>query len=99
LHGQAFFGGTVSKDTKASVCKRMGKNIPASRRLAKFSPYVAGDTFTQADCAAWPHLPLVGIADMLLAVARGVFGAPTTFVGDQMFFGQDRLDFIREALA
>ncbi len=33
------------------------------------------------------------------AVARGVFGAPTIFVGDQMFFGQDRLDFVREALA
>lgn len=32
------------------------------------------------------------------AVARGVFGAPTTFVGAQMFFGQDRLDFVREAL-
>ena len=32
------------------------------------------------------------------AVARGVFGAPTTFVGDDMFFGQDRLDFIEEAL-
>ncbi len=33
------------------------------------------------------------------AVRRGVFGAPTTFVGDEMFFGQDRMDFIREALA
>ena len=33
------------------------------------------------------------------AVARGVFGAPTIFVGDEMFFGQDRLDFVREALA
>jgi 2-hydroxychromene-2-carboxylate isomerase len=32
------------------------------------------------------------------AVARGVFGAPTMFVGDQMFWGQDRLDFVREAL-
>ncbi len=32
------------------------------------------------------------------AVARGVFGAPTCFVGEQMFFGQDRLDFVREAL-
>jgi 2-hydroxychromene-2-carboxylate isomerase len=31
------------------------------------------------------------------AVARGVFGAPTFFVGDEMFFGQDRLDFVREA--
>ena len=33
------------------------------------------------------------------AVARGVFGAPTMFVGDAMFFGQDRLDFVEEALA
>lgn len=33
------------------------------------------------------------------AVARGVFGAPTMFVGDEMFFGQDRLDFVREAIA
>jgi 2-hydroxychromene-2-carboxylate isomerase len=32
------------------------------------------------------------------AVARGAFGAPTFFVGDEMFFGQDRLDFVREAL-
>ena len=33
------------------------------------------------------------------AVARGVFGAPTMFVGDEMHFGQDRLDFVAEALA
>lgn len=32
------------------------------------------------------------------AVARGVFGAPTMFVGSQMFWGQDRLDFVKEAL-
>ena len=32
------------------------------------------------------------------AVERGIFGAPTMFVGDQMFWGQDRLDFVREAL-
>ena len=32
------------------------------------------------------------------AVVRGIFGAPTMFVGEQMFWGQDRLDFVREAL-
>ena len=32
------------------------------------------------------------------AVARGVFGAPTFFVGDQMFWGQDRLEFVQKAL-
>ncbi|WP_409285087.1 2-hydroxychromene-2-carboxylate isomerase [Pseudomonas protegens] len=33
------------------------------------------------------------------ALQRGVFGAPSMFVGDQLFFGQDRLDFVREALS
>jgi len=32
------------------------------------------------------------------AVKRGVFGAPTFFVGDEMHFGQDRLDFVKEGL-
>ena len=32
------------------------------------------------------------------AIARGVFGAPTFFVNGDMFFGQDRLDFVEEAL-
>ena len=36
--------------------------------------------------------------DTQAAADRGVFGAPTFFVGEQMFFGQDRMDFIREAL-
>lgn len=33
------------------------------------------------------------------AVGRGVFGAPTMFVGDELFFGQDRLEFVAEAAA
>ena len=32
------------------------------------------------------------------AVARGAFGAPTMFVGDEMFFGNDRLPFVRAAI-
>ncbi len=32
------------------------------------------------------------------AVQRGIFGAPTLFMDGQMYFGQDRLDFIEEAL-
>ncbi|HVC45534.1 MAG TPA: 2-hydroxychromene-2-carboxylate isomerase [Candidatus Binataceae bacterium] len=32
------------------------------------------------------------------AVARGAFGAPTIFVGDEMFWGNDRFDFVEEAL-
>lgn len=37
-------------------------------------------------------------AETEAAVERGIFGAPTMFVGDAMYFGQDRLDFVREAL-
>jgi len=33
------------------------------------------------------------------AVARGVFGAPSFFVGDELFWGQDRMDAVAEALA
>jgi 2-hydroxychromene-2-carboxylate isomerase len=33
------------------------------------------------------------------AVARGIFGAPTFFIEDEMYFGQDRLDFIEEILS
>ena len=32
------------------------------------------------------------------AVQRGVFGAPSMFIDNQLFFGQDRLDFVLEAL-
>lgn len=33
------------------------------------------------------------------AVKRGVFGAPSMFIDNQLFFGQDRLDFVVEALS
>jgi 2-hydroxychromene-2-carboxylate isomerase len=33
------------------------------------------------------------------AVQRGIFGAPSMFVEGQLFFGQDRLEFVREALS
>lgn len=33
------------------------------------------------------------------AQERGVFGAPSVFVGDELFFGKDRLDFVEDALA
>ena len=62
LYAQAFFGGTVSEGTQARVRKQLERHIPAFKRLAAFSPYVAGDTFTLADCSAWVSLPLVAMA-------------------------------------
>ena len=51
-----------------------------------------------AALVADPEVKARLIATTEEAVARGVFGAPTFFVGDAMFFGQDRLDFVRDAL-
>ena len=62
LYAQAFFGGSVSDEVKDRVRKQLVKNIAGFKRLAKFSPYIAGDSFTQADCAAWASLPLIGMA-------------------------------------
>jgi 2-hydroxychromene-2-carboxylate isomerase len=33
-----------------------------------------------------------------IAIERGVFGAPAFFVGDELFWGNDRLDFVERAL-
>ena len=74
LYSQAFFGGTVSEANQARIRKQLEKGISAAKRLLKFAPYAAGDTFTLADCAAFASLPLVGMAtkaiygeDLLLA--------------------------------
>ncbi|WP_298285007.1 2-hydroxychromene-2-carboxylate isomerase [Novosphingobium sp.] len=32
------------------------------------------------------------------AAGKGVFGSPSFFIGDAMFFGNDRLEFLREAI-
>ena len=62
MYGQAFFGEQTSDETKARVKKQLTKNVAAFARLAKFSPYVVGDSFTLADCAAIFHLPLAVMA-------------------------------------
>jgi 2-hydroxychromene-2-carboxylate isomerase len=69
-------------------------------------PAVLAETLAGAGFDASEFMALVAdpevkanlVATTEEAVARGVFGAPTFFVGDAMFFGQDRLDFVREAL-
>ena len=68
LYPQAFFGGSVSEATATRTRAQLERNIAAFKRLARFAPYVAGDSFTQADCSAWNSLPLVAMA------TRAVYG-------------------------
>ncbi len=66
LYPKAFFGGEVSEANAARIRKLLEKNIVAFKRLAKFAPYVAGATFTLADCAAWVSLPLVSMSTKIV---------------------------------
>ncbi len=59
LYREAFFGGTVSDETKSEVKELLEKGLKGLARLAKFSPYIAGDTYTAADCVAWVHFAIV----------------------------------------
>ncbi|MEY2782546.1 MAG: hypothetical protein RLZZ134_605, partial [Pseudomonadota bacterium] len=66
LYPEAFFGGKVSDSAKEKVGDQLTKNVAAFAKLASFSPYVAGDTLSLADCAAVVHLPLVSSATKLI---------------------------------
>jgi len=59
LYREAFFGGSVSDETKSEVKELLEKGLKGLARLAKFSPYIAGDTYTAADCVAWLHFFMV----------------------------------------
>ena len=66
LYPEAFFGGQVSDGLKAKLRPQLEKNIAAFGQLAAFSPYVAGNAFTLADCAAAVHLPLVASCSKII---------------------------------
>ncbi len=89
LYPQAFFGGTVSESAQVRVRKQLEKNIAGFKRLAKFAPYVGGESFTLADCVAYNNLPLVGMATRAiygedLLAAGGVDYKPyTRLVGER----------------
>ena len=68
LYPKAFFGGTLSEGNAARIRTVLDRNIAAFKRLARFAPYVAGDSFTQADCSAWNSLPLFSMA------TRAIYG-------------------------
>jgi len=66
LYAQAFFGGTVSDEIKKHVEKDLAKGVRAFKQLARFTPYIAGDSLTYADCAAGVHLPLVSLSSKIV---------------------------------
>jgi glutathione S-transferase len=56
----AYFGApAASQERQDQVKKTLVKGIAGLATLTKFSPYIAGDSFTLADCSAIVHLPTV----------------------------------------
>jgi glutathione S-transferase len=62
LYLEAFFGGKVDDATKQRAHKLLTKGVQGLKPLVKFAPYIAGDHFSLADCAAIVHLPLAAAA-------------------------------------
>jgi len=66
LYPEAFFGGKVSDSAKEKIAPQLEKHVAGFAKLASFSPFIAGDAFTIADCAAVVHLPLVSSATKIV---------------------------------
>ncbi|MFZ2726948.1 MAG: glutathione S-transferase [Methylococcaceae bacterium] len=62
LYKEAFFGGTVSEETKAEVLEKLNIGLHGLASLTQFSPYIAGDTYTAADCVAIVHFFMISVA-------------------------------------
>ena len=63
LYASAFFGGPALSDAaRERVRRQLVKNIGGFKTLARFDPFIAGDTFTLADCSAFASLPVVSMA-------------------------------------
>jgi 2-hydroxychromene-2-carboxylate isomerase len=75
-----------------------GKDLGNPEVLAQVLTDAGLDAPALAASASDPSVKEALKAATAEAVDRGAFGAPTMFVGDEMFFGQDRLDFVKEAL-
>jgi 2-hydroxychromene-2-carboxylate isomerase len=74
------------------------KNLGDPEVLAATLADAGFDPAAFAALVADPEVKARLVATTEEAVQRGVFGAPTFFVDEAMFFGQDRLEFVREAL-
>ncbi|MBI2732762.1 MAG: glutathione S-transferase family protein [Aquabacterium sp.] len=81
LYAQAFFGATLPEKFIERVKADLIKNIDAFKRVAKFAPYAAGDSFTMADCAVFVSLPLVALASKLVCGEDLVAGAGIDWKG------------------
>jgi glutathione S-transferase len=66
LYPQAFFRSPLPEKFIERVRPSIERAVVAVKQLASFAPHIAGAEFTQADVAAFVHLPLAGLATKLV---------------------------------
>lgn len=75
------------------------KNTGERATLAALIAEIGLDPDTVLKLGDDPHWLERRTADTQAALARGVFGAPSYVIGDEIFWGQDRLTFVERRLA
>jgi len=97
---------TIGETPAVSLAHRILKALweeeanPADRAtLARLIGEVGLDPQTLMELAEEPRWATQRRTDSRTALDRGVFGAPTYAIGVELFWGQDRLDFVERHLA
>lgn len=66
--------------------------------LAKVAKLAGYDSQALLDSASNEVILDIYLSNTQEAIERSIFGSPTYFVGDEMFYGQDRLEFVERKL-
>ena len=75
-----------------------GRNMADVEEIIAVTSEAGLDAAAMGEAIQQPEIKQSLISNTEEAAERGVFGAPTMFVGGVMHFGQDRLDWVEEAL-
>ncbi|MEI7531854.1 MAG: glutathione S-transferase [Betaproteobacteria bacterium] len=84
IYPEAFFKRPVSEEVKASAQKNLKRFIPVLNELAAYTPYIAGDQFTIADCSAIVHFPWISLATKLIYGEDMLAATPAKEYSDRM---------------
>lgn len=84
-------------DTVYDAVWIQGENMGEMKVVAAILTKAGLDAKALLNLCQTPDIKAELITNTAAAVARGVFGAPTFFMDDEMYFGQDRLDFVEAA--
>jgi 2-hydroxychromene-2-carboxylate isomerase len=91
--------GEAYLDAVASAMWEQGLKMDDPAVVAEVLAKAGLDAKAILEATQDPEVKAELMANTESAAARGVFGVPTFFVGDEMFFGKDRLGQVEEELA